>query len=656
MKNNRIWKIICLALMVVVVIIISLLFKIDQGLNIVEPMTLETNLQNYSLSYDADSKIFLVGTYNNKLLAYKDDKKEWEFEAKGPFKKIIVKEEKGLVYAGNEDNHVYIIDIKTGNIIQDINVQRRIYDLDVNATGSEITVSAGVNTNKHNIMTYSHDGELLNNLQYSTRIQGVSYGRDDTTILLINNRGELIEISKDGKELNKIQTKYELVDLEKTDEYFIALCIDGSYYIVNDSFDVIRHGEPTQTSDVTAKAIGSDVKANHIIVGTEEGSVYIYDNKDIPIYQYAVENSITDIMLENNVIYITGLGDFILQVNTNDLSTILFLAKSEEILKLLLLGVLIGILICTYKSVSWINNHIKRFMMIIKKHRTAYLLLLPTFLLLILFNYTPVYIAFTRAFTNWSKDFNTLSEIKFVGLDNFKLMFEEGYFLTGLSNLAILLVTGFIKVLTVPIFVAWLVFSMKSDRIKYSLRFLFVLPMVVPGVVNALIWQQIYDPTIGLLNQILETIGLENLQRVWLGDETTAIWAIIFMGFPFINALAFLVYYGGFIDIDHSLFEAAKVDGARRLDVFCKIQIPMIFPQIKMMLVLTFIGVVQDFTSIYILTGGGPGTSTYVPGLELYYNATKFGRYGYACALGVVMFLFIMIGTIINMRVKTTYE
>lgn len=654
MKNKKKWKILCIVLTLVLSLIVGILLKINQGLEIIEPMDIDTQLQNYSMEYDPVSDTFFVGTYNNVLLAYQDGEKLWELKAKGPFKKIVVKEEQGLLYAGNEDNHVYIINTETGEIVGDINVQRRIYDIDVNTTGTEIIVSAGVNTNKHNILVYSSEGQLVNNFSYKTRIQGIEYGRDDASILLINNRGELLEISKEGEEIKKFQTKYELVDVERTSEHTLALCIDGSYYVINDRFELVRHGVPVATSDVTAKAVSSD--SEYIFVGTEEGNIYIYNGEDVPIYHYEAENSITDIMIQKGTVYVTGLGDFILRLKTNDLSMILALKKSEGILQILLFGVIFGILGCVYTLVPRFSVQVKKIIAILKKHRTAYLLLLPTFILLIFFNYTPVYIAFTRAFTNWSKDFNTLAEIKFVGVENFKLMFAEGYFLTGLSNLALLLFTGFLKILTVPIFVAWLVFSMKSDRIKYSLRFLFVLPMVVPGVVTALIWQQIYDPTIGLINQLLGTVGLENLQRVWLGDEKTAIWAIIFMGFPFINALAFLVYYGGFIDIDHSLFEAAKVDGARRFDVFSKIQIPMIFPQIKMMLVLTFIGVVQDFTSIYILTGGGPGTSTYVPGLELYYNATKFGRYGYACALGVVMFLFIMIGTIINLRMKSTYE
>ncbi len=178
------------------------------------------------------------------------------------------------------------------------------------------------------------------------------------------------------------------------------------------------------------------------------------------------------------------------------------------------------------------------------------------------------------------------------------------------------------------------------------------MPYVGPRRLWSLRWKQKYVPQMGLLTQMLAKLGLSALQRVWLGNEQTAIWAIIFMGFPFVNAMAFLVYYGGFSNIDASVLESAVIDGATRARTFRSIQLPMIAPQVKLMLTLTFISSVQDFYPIYLLTGGGPGTSTYVPGLEIYLNATTFGRYGYACALGILMFLFIMIGTLINLRLQ----
>ena len=96
-------------------------------------------------------------------------------------------------------------------------------------------------------------------------------------------------------------------------------------------------------------------------------------------------------------------------------------------------------------------------------------------------------------------------------------MITEGYFLLGLKNLGILALADFIKVLTIPLIIAELVFALKLPKMKYWFRFFFVLPMVIPGIVTILMWKNIYDPAIGLLNNLLGALNLENLQRVWLG-------------------------------------------------------------------------------------------------------------------------------------------
>ncbi|KAF0193480.1 MAG: binding-protein-dependent transport systems inner membrane component, partial [Bacteroidetes bacterium] len=338
------------------------------------------------------------------------------------------------------------------------------------------------------------------------------------------------------------------------------------------------------------------------------------------------------------------------------LGNIVLMRSLASILQVLVYSypLLLGFLLIM--SVELLRRYTGRFFKALLKYRVAYLMLVPTFVLLLVFYYFPVVIAFIRSFTDWNIHESSIREIKFIGFDNFKKMFTEGYFLIGLQNLSILIITAFLKILTVPLLVAEMVFLMKSDRVKYWFRFLFVVPMVVPGIVMTLMWNRIYDPSIGLLNNVLGAMGLQVLQRSWLGDPQTAIWAIVFMGFPFINVFAFLVYYGGLIDIPSSLFEAAKADGSNGWWNFTKIHLPLVSPQIKMLIILTFIGTVQDFTNIFVLTGGGPGVSTYVPGLELYFNATRFGQYGYASALGLVMFIAILGGTIVNMKMKTNAE
>ncbi|MBC7320264.1 sugar ABC transporter permease, partial [bacterium] len=136
----------------------------------------------------------------------------------------------------------------------------------------------------------------------------------------------------------------------------------------------------------------------------------------------------------------------------------------------------------------------------------------------------------------------------------------------------------------------------------------------------------------------------------WLGEPGTALWAIIFMGIPWVGAFPFLIYYGGLISIPSELFDAAKVDGANTFQRFFRIDLPLLLGQIKLLIVLTYIGTMQDFTTIFIMTGGGPASSTYVPALQLYYSAMRFNKFGYASAIATVLFIVLLIGTIINMK------
>jgi ABC-type sugar transport system permease subunit len=392
------------------------------------------------------------------------------------------------------------------------------------------------------------------------------------------------------------------------------------------------------------------------MIGTYEGFFYIFNQKDQKILESRFSNPVSKIFVTSDSALISSYGATVNEVKINDLSVVSAFSSAKSLLMILCILFPAAFIVFLILAVDKLAALFARFLHALVKYKTAYLLLLPTFALLLLFNYYPVVIAFVRSFTDWSKNTASLVDIKFIGFENYKTMFEESYFFTGIKNLVIITLTNFAKTLTVPLLVAELVFAMRSNREKYWFRFLFVLPMVVPGVVSALIWQNIYDPNIGLLNTLFRSWNRVDLARVWLGDPATAIWAIVFMGFPFISAFNFLVYYGGLINIPSSLIEAARVDGSNSFYNFFRIHIPLLGPQFKLLIILTFITSIQDYAGIYLLTGGGPGTATYVPGLELYYNATRFGRYGYACALGVVMFIVILAGSIANIKMQANSE
>ncbi|MGB9682237.1 MAG: carbohydrate ABC transporter permease [bacterium] len=287
------------------------------------------------------------------------------------------------------------------------------------------------------------------------------------------------------------------------------------------------------------------------------------------------------------------------------------------------------------------------------KKRNCYLLLLPTFILLFIFEYYPAISAVYHSFFDW--DGFTLP--RYAGLENFiQLLFKDPVMSVSAKNITILTIFRVLIAITLPLLGAELVFNIFDVRSAYVYRALFVIPMVVPSMVNLLVWKFVYNPQYGLLNQFLKIIGVPNLCRAWLGDFSTALYAILFLGFPWISSLWFLIFLAGLQNISSDIFDAAKIDGVTGLKRIRFIDIPLIAGQIKLVLILSIINALQGYAGIMVLTNGGPGNSTMVPGLYLYNNAFYFNKMGYACSIGVVLFFILLILTYINLKYVKTSE
>jgi ABC-type sugar transport system permease subunit len=278
--------------------------------------------------------------------------------------------------------------------------------------------------------------------------------------------------------------------------------------------------------------------------------------------------------------------------------------------------------------------------------RLGYLLLAPAMLLMLVFTYYPALMAFYVSLTN----FNLSGPMEFIGLRNYENMLRDSYLIAGVKNMLILLVTNVLKQLTIPLLVAELIFWIRSEVLKYWFRTAFVLPAIVPGVVIILLWKTIWAPNIGLVNQILALIGLGEYQRAWLGNDSTALLAIILTGFPWVDIFAFLVYFGGLLTVSGEMFDAAAVDGANGLQRFFFIDLPALRPQFTLVLFFAFIGSIQGFEGIFLLTGGGPGTVTYVPALVMYDMISQTARFGYASAIGFALAGVIMVIVFLRFR------
>jgi ABC-type sugar transport system permease subunit len=276
--------------------------------------------------------------------------------------------------------------------------------------------------------------------------------------------------------------------------------------------------------------------------------------------------------------------------------------------------------------------------------RVLYLMVLPTMVLVGLFQWYPLLSGL--AFTFYRYDGFRLT---YIGLGNFEQMLGDPALLASIGNVLRLLTLRLAIIVTVPLGVALLIYHLKNELWRYWYRVGFVLPMVVPTIVVYLLWSWILEYE-GVVNILLRGAGLGHLARPWLGDPDLALYALVFVGFPWVGAFNMLIYLAGLQNIPTEIQDAAITDGAVGLRKVLAIELPLILGQVRLLVILTFISVIEGFESILIMTNGGPGVATMVPGLRLYHAALSDFEYGYATAIGLVLFFVLFALTLPNMR------
>jgi raffinose/stachyose/melibiose transport system permease protein len=276
------------------------------------------------------------------------------------------------------------------------------------------------------------------------------------------------------------------------------------------------------------------------------------------------------------------------------------------------------------------------------KNIKPYLFLIPAFIILAVFSYWPILNAFRLSLYRT----NGMGYAEFVGLNNFAELFTDPLFYKSLKVLTVFLFSLPLLIFC-PLIAARILHQIKNNFASYIYRVLFVIPVVVPLLIKFLIWKSLYGYD-GAINRFLDLIGLASLQTSWLGNENTVIPAVIFMGMPWAGGIGLLIYLAGFQNISSNLYEAARLDGASAVKIFFSVELPMMIPQIRVMTVLSLLAVIQSFEHVLVLTGGGPGNSSLLPGLYLFKNGFAYGKLGYASAIGFVLFCFCLSVTIIQ--------
>lgn len=267
---------------------------------------------------------------------------------------------------------------------------------------------------------------------------------------------------------------------------------------------------------------------------------------------------------------------------------------------------------------------------------TPYAFILPAFVLLISLRYVPTVMAIYYSFTEWKGFFGSP---QFVGLANYVDLFQNTVFLAGLRNMAIYATVRTALVLVLAFFAAELVYSLRSHRAQTFWQVIFIIPLIIPDTVVFLVWGFVFNTQNGILNTLLETIGMAQLQQPWLGQSSTALWAITFIGFPFIASVPFLIFVSSLQGLPGDVLEAARLDGCSPFSRVVHMDIPLMRGPLTLALILLILEGIRVLLPQLILTGGGPGTATESPAIFLYRSAFQYGNFGSATAVGVVMLI-----------------
>lgn len=273
-----------------------------------------------------------------------------------------------------------------------------------------------------------------------------------------------------------------------------------------------------------------------------------------------------------------------------------------------------------------------------KETMVSYYFLAPVLLFFIVFVLTPMIMGFVTSFFNYN-----MTDFKFIGLDNYIRMFNDNVFIKSLINTIIIVIGSVPIVVIFSLFVASQTYE-KNMFTRSFFRCVFFLPVVTGSVAVTVVWKWIYDPLSGILNYTLKAGNIIEQNISWLGNEKYALWAIIVILLTTSVGQPIILYIAALGNVDKSLMEAARVDGANEFQVFWKVKWPSLLPTTLYIVVITTINSFQCFALIQLLTSGGPNYSTSTIMYYLYEKAFKLSEYGYANTMGV--FLAVLIGLI----------
>ena len=242
-------------------------------------------------------------------------------------------------------------------------------------------------------------------------------------------------------------------------------------------------------------------------------------------------------------------------------------------------------------------------------------------------------------------DSELIGKPNFIGLGNYAEMLQDELFWQALKVTFVYALVTVPLALTVSLSLAILMNQKIRGLALY--RTVYYLPAVISGVAVAVLWRWIFNPEFGVLNVLLRYLGIKGPN--WLQDPQTALPSLMLMSLWGIGG-GIIIYLAGLQGIPTELYEAVEIDGGGQRAKLRHITLPMMSPVIFFNVVTGIIWTFQEFTRVYVMTGGGPSNATLFYGLYLYRNAFRYFEMGYATALAWVLFLIILTFTLVLFR------
>lgn len=260
----------------------------------------------------------------------------------------------------------------------------------------------------------------------------------------------------------------------------------------------------------------------------------------------------------------------------------------------------------------------------------------PAVLLVTTFVYYPVIENFWLSLFSWSA-FST--QDVWVGLGNYQKLFADPVFWTALRNNTFYAIVSVVVQVGLGLVIAAVLEETLIRRFRVFFRTVYFIPAVVSLVVVGLLFQILYDPQVGLIDQILTVMGRPEWAHAWLGEEQTAIWAIIGMSQWQSVGYITLLFVVAIQKIPRDLYEAAYIDGASRLRSFLHITVPLVREMGVLAAIITITGAYMVFSEVMVTTGGGPNNASQVLGTWMYQSAFMNDQMGYASTIASAIFV-----------------